>query len=105
VKVYCFDVDGTICSNTDGDYERAIPFIAMIRKIGSLYEKGHKIIMYTARGSTTGIDWYDFTKKQLENWGVKYHELFMGKPYADVYIDDKAINAVEWAAQEDNKGI
>jgi hypothetical protein len=28
---------------------------------------------------------------QLELWGCKYHELIMGKPSADYYIDDKAI--------------
>jgi hypothetical protein len=40
----------------------------------------------------TGIDWREFTEKQLKSWGVKYHELIFGKPVADVFIDDKAIN-------------
>ena len=31
----------------------------------------------------------DLTEKQLEKWGVKYHELLFGKPHADVFIDDK----------------
>ena len=91
MTVYCFDIDGTICTNTDGDYERAIPFKEVIKKINKLYDKGHKIIFFTARGSTTGIDWHDFTKKQLKDWHIKYHEFFLGKPYADLYIDDKGI--------------
>ena len=32
------------------------------------------------------------TEQQLFEWGVKYHELFMGKPAADYYIDDKGIS-------------
>ena len=96
MKVYCFDIDGTICTNTDGDYEQAVPFKEIIGKINRLYDKGHKIIFFTGRGSTTGIDWSDFTKKQLEDWQVKYHELIMGKPAADLYIDDKGINSSEW---------
>ncbi|MFC2059495.1 HAD hydrolase family protein [Chloroflexota bacterium] len=100
MTVYCFDIDGTICTNTDGDYEQAVPFAEEIEKINRLYDKGHRIIFFTGRGSTTGIDWTDLTKKQLKSWQVKYHELIMGKPYADIYIDDKAINAVEWKTQD-----
>jgi len=96
MTVYCFDIDGTICTNTNGDYEHAVPFKEVIEKINALYDMGHKIVFYTGRGSTTGIDWYDFTRKQLKDWQVKYHELIMGKPYADLYIDDKGINTSEW---------
>ncbi len=52
--------------------------------------------MFTARGSTTNINWYDFTKNQLDNWGLKYHELITGKPHADYFIDDKAYNNEDW---------
>ena len=37
----------------------------------------------------------DLTEKQLEKWGVKYHELFE-KPHADVFIDDKAVSDTDW---------
>ena len=33
---------------------------------------------------------------QLKKWGVKYHELIMGKPYGDFFIDDKAHNDFFW---------
>lgn len=33
------------------------------KKINPLYDMGHKIIFYAGRGSTTGIDWFDLTKK------------------------------------------
>ena len=66
VKTYCFDIDGTICSNTDGDYENAKPFSSRIELVNKLFHEGHNIVYFTARGSTTGIDWKDFTKNQLK---------------------------------------
>ena len=80
------------------DYETATPILKRITFINKLYESGHVIKFYTARGSKTGIDWYAFTNNQLKSWGVAFHELHVGKPFADVYIDDKAINSeqFEW---------
>ena len=63
-------------------------------KINKLYDEGHEIVYWTARGSATGIDWYDFTKNQLLKWGVKYHKFITGKPEYDIFIDDKNINAL-----------
>lgn len=94
--IYCFDIDGTLCSNTNGKYEDAAPNLAVIARVNALYERGEPIIINTARGSTTGIDWRELTERQLRNWGVRYHNLFMGKPDADVYVDDKAVNLREW---------
>ena len=53
-------------------------------------------LFYTARGSTTGIDWKEQTISQLKSWGVKYHELYLGKPTADVYVDDKHKDLFDW---------
>ena len=97
---YCFDIDGTICSNTEGSYKEASPYNDIIGKINKLYYEGNIIYFFTARGSTTGIDWRDTTENQLNNWDVKYHKLFFGKPSADIYIDDKCINISDW---EDTK--
>ncbi|OGT42150.1 MAG: hypothetical protein A3F13_04955 [Gammaproteobacteria bacterium RIFCSPHIGHO2_12_FULL_40_19] len=95
-KTYCFDIDGVVCSNTEGEYQNAIPDNSVILKINKLYHEGHKIILFTARGSVTGIDWKEITKKQMHDWQVNYHELLFGKPFADIYIDDKAINSLDW---------
>lgn len=95
-KIYCFDIDGVLCTETGADHQNAIPDQSVILKINKLYSEGHKIILFTARGSKTGIDWTDITKKQLNDWCVCYHELIFGKPYADIYIDDKAINFLDW---------
>jgi uncharacterized HAD superfamily protein len=95
-KIYCFDIDGTLCTNTDGDYKNATPYLDVIAEVNRLYQTGNKIFMMTARGSTTGIDWREVTEGQLRSWEVQYHKLVTNKPTADVYIDDKAINAVAW---------
>jgi outer membrane protein assembly factor BamB len=91
--IYCFDLDGTLCTNTEGDYEKASPFTERIEVVNKLYSEGNTILIDTARGATTKIDWYDITKKQLEMWGVKYTNLRVGiKLNADIFIDDKGIN-------------
>lgn len=91
--IYCFDLDGTICTNTNGSYENAEPFYDRIKTINELYDQGNTIIINTARGYTTGINWTDLTIKQLHEWKINYHELYVGtKINADFYIDDKAIN-------------
>jgi len=110
---YCFDIDGTLCytpNNERGkpDYINAKPFPFMVEQVNRLYDEGNYIIMQTARGKGSGIDHTELTKKQLDDWGYKYHELFpmFCKPTADIFIDDKGINAVEWAAaQPQVKGI
>lgn len=94
--IYCFDIDGTLCTNTNGYYERAKPLHDRIAAVNALYAAGHVIKLFTSRGSTTGIDWRGLTERQMRDWDVRYHELILGKPEADVFIDDKAFNADSW---------
>ena len=99
-KKYVFDLDGTLCSLTDGDYGSATPFLERIALVNKLYEDGHRIVIHTARGMGRFSDRVDLaneefekiTRDQLERWGVKFHALFLGKPSGDYYIDDKAIS-------------
>lgn len=96
-NTYCFDLDGTLCHTIEGDYEESIPHYDRIRKVNKLYKAGHRIIVDTARGSETGLDWFVVTKDQLDRWGVLYHTLRVGtKMAADFYIDDKAIVDTEF---------
>ena len=88
---YCFDIDGTICSNTNGNYDQAQPIYERIKVINKLYDEGNEII-FTARGTTTKIDWKELTEKQLKDWNVNFHKLIFGKPNADIFIDDKGIS-------------
>ena len=97
---YVFDIDGTICTQCAPDYENASPYSERIKKINLLHQKGHKIILYTARGMgryennpfLAIQNFYELTSRQLKGWGVKYHNLFLGKPSGDFYIDDKGIS-------------
>lgn len=90
---FVFDIDGVIAQfNESLDYAASVSNEAMIRIVNKLYDMGNYIVLFTARGSKTGIDWTDTTKKQLEQWGVKYHELKFGKPDATFYIDDKMLD-------------
>ena len=91
------DIDETICFyEEERDYNLAKPSLENIKKINILYEKGHEITYWTARGSATGIDWTEVTKEQFKNWGVKYHDLKFGKPNYDLFIDDKNLNTKYW---------
>ena len=101
---YVFDIDGTICTLSDGKYENSQPIHTRINEINNLYDKGHYIIFYTARGMgrynnnlyLAHENFYDFTFNQLNNWGVKFHKLILGKPSGDIYIDDKGIKDVDF---------
>lgn len=91
MSVYRVDIDETICMYPlDREYDQAAPIEENIAKINKLYDEGHTIIMWTARGATTGINWWYLTTKQLKSWGVKYHELKLDKPQFDYIVDDKA---------------
>lgn len=92
-KKFVFDIDGVIAQKNAGlQYDGAEPNWPMIEVINKLYDNGNEIVLFTARGFKTGIDWTDVTKKQMQNWGVKHHQLMFGKPDADFYIDDKMIS-------------
>lgn len=89
---FVFDIDGVIAKLTPmNDYSKAEPMEKTIAIINQLYHWGNKIVLLTARGYVTGFDWKETTEKQLDNWGLRYHELHFGKPNADYYIDDKMI--------------
>lgn len=85
------DIDETICFyDTDRVYEEAVPNKEYIEKINKLYDEGKHITYWTARGSLSGSDYFDLTKKQLDEWKCKYHELSVGeKPLYDLLICDK----------------
>lgn len=85
------DIDETICFyKGERHYPDAVPNFENIAKINKLYNEGHDITYWTARGSVTKIDWYLITKQQLDKWGCKYHHLSVGeKPAYDLLICDR----------------
>lgn len=93
MKVYV-DIDETICfySGTR-EYHLAEPSYINISKINDMYNKGHEIVYWTARGTVhtnRRDEYYALTEKQLSDWGCKYHKLLVGeKPAYDLLICDK----------------
>jgi hypothetical protein len=98
--IFIVDIDQTICYTPliDGvhHYDQSVPMKHRIDHINKLYDQGATIIYWTARGSGSGIDWTELTHKQLNDWGCKFHEIRLGKPSYDVWVDDKAFNDREF---------
>ena len=87
------DIDGTICTE-EKTYSRSMakPLISAVESVNSIYDKGHTVILYSARA------WVEFemTTDWLKRNGFKYHQLILGKPIGDVWIDDRAISFNGW---------
>jgi len=95
--VIYIDIDETICHSPNvPDYTISHPIVENIEKANQLYDDGHTIVYWTARGTKTGIDWREQTEKQFKEWGVKYNDLKFGKPNYDLFIDDKNMNTNDW---------
>jgi hypothetical protein len=90
------DIDNTICETLGTNYSESTPITNAIKKVNQLYDEGHTIVYWTARGAVSGIDWRELTESQLKSWGAKYSELRLDKPAYDLFIDDKNINAKDW---------
>ena len=96
MTVYCFDLDNTLCRSQGDDYESSTPYRERIDAVNKLYDQGHTVLVFTARGYVTGKNLEKFTEAQLLNWGLRFHSLHFGKPFADFYIDDKAVRDTEF---------
>jgi hydroxymethylpyrimidine pyrophosphatase-like HAD family hydrolase len=109
VKIIAFDLDDVLCQRDPNikvsgieKYDHCEPIQKNIDIVNSLYDDGHKIIIYTARGMTIFSDnvsqiyenLYPKTYDCLIKWGIKFHQLVMGKISYDVLIDDKCLNSV-----------
>jgi uncharacterized HAD superfamily protein len=89
LKIYV-DIDGTICQTQGSDYENCVPIPEHIAKINKLFDEGHEIVYYTARGQQSRHDYKMLTIKQLHDWNCKYTHLIMNhKPAYDLMICDK----------------
>ena len=98
------DIDNTICSTEGMEYALAQPISININKVNKLYDEGHTIIYWTARGTVSKKDFYMLTYVQLKKWGCNFHELKMGKPAYDLFIDDKNLNSIlHWNEENVNK--
>lgn len=98
----CFDLDNTLVTppSIPRDYTTVEPIPHMISLVQRLKREGHTIIIHTARkmlthGHNLGAAMASVGKltfETLDRFEIPYDELLFGKPYADLYIDDKAYN-------------
>lgn len=93
----CFDIDGTLVYDL---YTNPTAVTKNVLFCNQAYKSGCKIILHTARGMlSTNSNVQEIEAKRphiekvLKDLGVCYHELVLMKPYADIYIDDKAVPA------------
>ncbi len=91
-KLFCFDLDGVICENINYknsnliNYNKSKPIRSAVRAINKLYDDGHRIVIYTARGMTRYNGNISLVKKKLGNittnslksWKLKYQKLVFG---------------------------
>jgi capsule biosynthesis phosphatase len=99
---FCFDLDNTLVTSpvVAGDYSTCKPIEDNINFVKHLHRQGHHIIISTARrmrthgGNVQSVvrDIGRVTLDQLDKFGVPYDDIQFGKPWADFYIDDLAIN-------------
>lgn len=98
----CFDVDGVIAKEKDSlgntlPYKFREPCSNAVEYINSLKSSGHTIIIQTARymkwnkgHQLMAIEQgYTELKKWLDEHGILYDEIYLGKPSADIYVDDR----------------
>jgi len=75
MRVIAVDMDGVLTIPEN---------VQIVNKLAHMRE--NLIIVYTARGP-----WHrEQTERQLQNIGVHYHQLIMGKLKADYYVDDRS---------------
>lgn len=97
--IYAVDFDGTLCESNFPEIGE--PNKTLISRLIKRKNKGHKIILWTCRVGERlreAVDWckqfgleFDAVNENLPEivaeWGGESRKIF-----ADVYIDDKAVN-------------
>lgn len=95
------DLDGTVCEirKPDQKYEDVEPKMEAVKALQELKSKGHTIILYTARHMKTCdanvgkvmARIGNLTIAWLHKHNVPFDEIYFGKPWGDLYIDDQAL--------------
>lgn len=88
------DLDNTICVNGDrfGHRQEAIPSPGVKQVLQRLRDAGHTVVVYTGRGWNE----YTVTRQWLDQHELVYDAIHMGKPVADIWIDDRAMTFDGW---------
>lgn len=87
------DLDGTLCTEElPENRAQAKVLPGAVEAVNTFVADGHIVVIWTGRGWSE----YVMTKKWLKENGFKYHELLMGKPIANLIIDDRSRNFEGW---------
>lgn len=102
----CLDLDGVICQlrRPGEQYGDLDPVPGAADAIRALRKRGHTIIIHTARHmKTCGGDVGQVLARQgratfewLARHEIEFDEIYFGKPWADVYVDDNAMRFEGW---------
>ncbi|MGH9749447.1 MAG: LNS2 domain-containing protein [Candidatus Polarisedimenticolia bacterium] len=91
--VILIDIDGTICTEeSPADRPLAQPLPGAREAVNRFVEAGHVVVLWTGRG----WDQYRVTQRWLDDHGFKYTQILMGKPIANLIIDDRARRFEGW---------
>lgn len=94
MKTAVIDIDGVICEERP-TFERSLaaPINCARRDVETLADSGYRIVLHTARS------WSEFaqTERWLHDHGIYYDALIMGKPVADIVVDDRSVKSLEEA--------
>lgn len=93
---FIIDIDRTLFytgfdSKKDKYYITSVNY-PVLKKVNKLFDNGHEIIIWTGRHWNRLTE----TKNQLDEYGVKYTTLLMGKPPVDFIVDDRAVRPDEF---------
>jgi capsule biosynthesis phosphatase len=106
-KTIVVDVDDTILTTINRDYENSRPKMEVIVGLRELKKAGWRIVLHTARGQGRSGGNIDLVREDVTReietfcakFDVPYDELILGKIWAAYYIDDRALRPEEFAAR------
>lgn len=87
------DLDGVISKEEEGwNYINRYPIPGAVRGVTALKGLGHTITIHSSRFEED----YDVTTNWLNDHGIPFDNLVLGKPRGDLYIDDRGFRFEGW---------
>ena len=101
------DLDETICSTVDRDYENSMPRAEVVERMREFKRAGYTLVINTSRNMNTykgnlgriNTITLPLIVKWLERHNIPYDEIYVGKPWCGThgfYVDDRAIRPSEF---------
>ncbi len=107
MKKLIIDLDDTISTTVNGDYENSIPNQPVIEKMKKYKNDGFDIVIYSSRNMRTykgnigkiNVHTLPNILNWLNKYDVPFDEIIIGKPWCGFegfYVDDKSIRPSEF---------